>query len=81
VSAEFLTPFFPGAFVPLTSIASVGRAVGLTTFVATQPAFMQALCKSGNMADLFAKTQVGCGSAGLGGGVPGRVGGETPIQP
>jgi hypothetical protein len=33
--------------------------VGLTTFVSTQPAFQQALCASGKMADLASKTQVG----------------------
>jgi hypothetical protein len=35
------------------------RQIGLTTFVSTQPAFQQALCASGKMADLASKTQVG----------------------
>lgn len=59
VSCEFLTPRFPSHFLLLTAVSNVGRAVGLTTFVSTQPAFQQALCASGNMADLASKTQVG----------------------
>jgi hypothetical protein len=58
VSCEFLTPRFPSHFLLLTAVSNVGRAVGLTTFVSTQPAFQQALCASGNMADLASKTQV-----------------------
>ncbi|KAF6251501.1 vitamin B6 photo-protection and homoeostasis-domain-containing protein [Scenedesmus sp. NREL 46B-D3] len=57
VSCEFLTPRFPSHFLLLTAVSNVGRAVGLTTFVSTQPAFQQALCASGNMADLASKTQ------------------------
>lgn len=60
VSCEFLTPRFPSHFLLLTAVSNVGRAVGLTTFVSTQPAFQQALCASGNMADLASKTQVRC---------------------
>lgn len=33
------------------------QQIGITTFVSTQPAFMQALCASGKMADLASKTQ------------------------
>lgn len=65
VSCEFLTPRFPSHFLLLTAISNVGRAVGLTTFVSTQPAFQAALCASGNMADLASKTQVGGGHAYL----------------
>ncbi|GBF91115.1 hypothetical protein Rsub_04784 [Raphidocelis subcapitata] len=57
LSCEFVAPFFPGSFLLLASISNVGRAVGLTTFVSTQPAFQQALCASGKMADLASKTQ------------------------
>lgn len=63
VSCEFLTPRFPSHFLLLTAVSNVGRAVGLTTFVSTQPAFQQALCASGNMADLASKTQVGVACA------------------
>jgi hypothetical protein len=58
VTGEFLTPMYPQHFLLLAAISNVGRAVGLTTFVSTQPAFQQALCASGNMADLASKTQV-----------------------
>lgn len=61
MSGEFLTPLFPDYFVLLASIANIGRAVGLTAFVATQPAFQQALCTGGNLADLTSKSQVGSG--------------------
>jgi hypothetical protein len=63
VSCEFLTPRYPSHFLLLTAVSNVGRAVGLTTFVSTQPAFQQALCAGGNMADLASKTQVWCGCA------------------
>ncbi|MEW5318995.1 MAG: hypothetical protein WDW38_010173 [Sanguina aurantia] len=58
MSGEFLTPIFPDYFVLLASIANIGRAVGLTAFVATQPAFQQALCTGGNLADLTSKSQI-----------------------
>ena len=41
MTCEFLTPFFPGQFLPLASLASVGKAIGLAAFVATTPAFQQ----------------------------------------
>jgi hypothetical protein len=56
-SCEFAAPFFPQHFLALASVSNVGRAVGLTTFVSSQPAFMQALSAGGNLADLSAKTQ------------------------
>ena len=40
-----------------TVLLPCSHQVGLTTFVSTQPAFQQALCASGNMADLASKTQ------------------------
>jgi glutamate N-acetyltransferase/amino-acid N-acetyltransferase len=57
MSCEFAAPFFPQHFLALASVSNVGRAVGLTTFVSSQPAFMQALSAGGNLADLSAKTQ------------------------
>jgi hypothetical protein len=74
MTCEFLTPMYPQHFLLLASISNVGRAVGLTTFVSTQPAFQQALCASGNMADLASKTQVG---VGVGVVWVGWVGGST----
>jgi hypothetical protein len=46
-------------FLPLASIANVGKAIALAAFVSTTPAFQQALCNGGNLADLTAKNQVG----------------------
>jgi hypothetical protein len=45
-------------FLLLASAANLGKAVALAAFVATAPAFQQALCVGGNLADLTAKTQV-----------------------
>jgi hypothetical protein len=45
-------------FLPLASIANVGKAIALAAFVSTTPAFQQALCNGGNLADLTAKNQV-----------------------
>ena len=57
VGCEFITPLFPQHFLALASIANVGKAIALSAFVSTQPAFQKALCAEGNMADLTAKTQ------------------------
>ncbi|GLI65298.1 hypothetical protein VaNZ11_008791 [Volvox africanus] len=57
MAGEFVTPFWPQHFVALASISSVGRAVGLSAFVATQPAFQAALATGGNLADLTSKNQ------------------------
>jgi len=46
--------------------SSLGPA-GLTTFIATQPAFHRSFCLRENMADISAKTQVRRGLQGLGG--------------
>jgi hypothetical protein len=61
ITCEFLTPFYPQHFLLLASVANVGKAVGLTTFIATGPAFQQALCTANNLADITAKTQVCAG--------------------
>ncbi|KAG2432623.1 hypothetical protein HXX76_008963 [Chlamydomonas incerta] len=57
MAGEFATPFWPQHFVALASVSSVGRAVGLSAFVATQPAFQAALATGGNLADLTSKNQ------------------------
>lgn len=46
-------------FLPLASLANLGKAIALAAFVATAPAFQQALCAGNNLADLTAKNQVG----------------------
>lgn len=54
---DFLTPLFPGRFLPMAAIANVGKSVGLTTYISTQPAFQRSFACSENLADISAKTQ------------------------
>lgn len=49
-------------FLPLASVSNVGKAMALAAFVATAPAFQQALCTGGNIADVTAKGQVWVGA-------------------
>lgn len=42
---------------PRSTLHPCRRAVGLTTFIATQPAFHRSFCLRENMADISAKTQ------------------------
>jgi len=57
IGCEFITPFFPQHFLALASVSNVGKAMALAAFVATAPAFQQALCTGGNIADVTAKGQ------------------------
>lgn len=67
MSGEFLTPLFPHMFLPLASLANLGKAVALSAFVAVTPSFQHALCKGSNLADITAKNQAQvCGSTGCG---------------
>lgn len=54
---DFLTPLFPSRFLPMAAIANVGKSVGLTTYISTQPAFQRSFACSENLADISAKTQ------------------------
>ena len=58
VSLEYLTPLVPRYFLPLASVANVGKSVGLTTYIATQPVFLNSFIRCENLADINAKTQV-----------------------
>lgn len=58
VSLEYLTPLMPRYFLPLASVANVGKSVGLTTYIATQPVFLNSFIRCENLADINAKTQV-----------------------
>ena len=58
VSLEYLTPLMPRYFLPLASLANVGKSVGLTTYIATQPVFLNSFIRHENLADINAKTQV-----------------------
>ncbi len=57
LSLDFLTPLFPQYFLPMASIANVGKSVGLTTYISTQPAFHRSFAVSENLADISAKSQ------------------------
>ena len=55
---EFITPMFPNQFLLLASLANVGKSIGLTTYVSTQPAVLKSFAKGENVAELSAKQQV-----------------------
>lgn len=55
---EMMTPFFPQHFLALATSAMVGKSIGLTTHVATQPAFHKSFACGETMAEISAKTQV-----------------------
>ncbi len=57
---ECLTPLAPRYFLPLASLANVGKSVGLITHIATQPSFQKSFARHENLADIAAKSQVGC---------------------
>jgi glutamate N-acetyltransferase/amino-acid N-acetyltransferase len=57
LSLDFLTPLFPHYFLPMASLANVGKSVGLTTYISTQPAFHRSFAISENLADISAKSQ------------------------
>ncbi len=54
---EMLTPFWPRNFLLLASMGNVGKSVGLSIALATQPAFHKKFSLSDNMADITAKSQ------------------------
>ena len=55
VACDFCTPFQPQWFLPLTCIANVGRAIGLSTHVATNSAIMRSLTRGENLAHVMGK--------------------------
>ncbi|GAB4813666.1 hypothetical protein N2152v2_000712 [Parachlorella kessleri] len=57
LSLEYITPLFPQHFLVLASLANVGKSVGLTTHIATQPAFHRSFARGENLADISAKAQ------------------------
>lgn len=57
VALDYLTPLMPAYFLPMAAVANIGKSVGLTTYIATQPAFFKSFAKSENIADISAKAQ------------------------
>jgi len=54
---ENLTPYVPQYFLPMAAVANVGKSMGLTTYISTQPAFYKSFAKAENIADISAKSQ------------------------
>ncbi|KAK2080532.1 hypothetical protein QBZ16_000385 [Prototheca wickerhamii] len=57
LAMEYSTPLAPRLFLPLASLANIGKNVGLATYVATQPAFHRSFARGNNLADISAKSQ------------------------
>ena len=57
VALEFATPHYPQHFLALASAANVGKSIGLTTYISTQPSFGKSFAKRENLADITAKAQ------------------------
>ncbi|KAK9813139.1 hypothetical protein WJX72_009670 [[Myrmecia] bisecta] len=57
ISLEYLTPLFPHHFLLLASVANVGKSIGLTTYISTQPAIQKSFARHENLADIMAKAQ------------------------
>jgi len=57
IGLELATPAFPKQFLALAAAANVGKAVGLTTYISTQPSFGASFARGANLADVTAKAQ------------------------
>lgn len=57
LALDYLTPLVPGYFLPMAAVANIGKSIGLTTYISTQPAFFKSFAKSENIADITAKAQ------------------------
>ena len=57
LALDYLTPLVPAYFLPMAAVANIGKSIGLTTYIATQPAFFKSFAKSENIADISAKAQ------------------------
>eukprot|EP00898_Chlorokybus_atmophyticus_P000753 jgi/Chlat1/1679/Chrsp127S01915 len=54
---EIITPLFPGYFLPIATLANVGKSIGLVTYLATNPPFMKTFALEENLGDITAKGQ------------------------
>ncbi|KAK9841961.1 hypothetical protein WJX81_001250 [Elliptochloris bilobata] len=57
IALEYLTPLWPGRFLLMASVANVGKSIGLTTYISTQPSFGKSFARGENLADITAKAQ------------------------
>ena len=53
---ELLSPLAPGCFLPIASVANVGKNVSFLSASASRAALHLALAREGNLADVTAKT-------------------------
>jgi hypothetical protein len=58
VGLEMVTPLFPQYFLPIATLANVGKSIGLTTYVSTSPSIHKSFALGENLADISAKGQV-----------------------
>lgn len=54
---ETLTPLAPSHFLPLATLANVGKSIGLAAYLATTPAVHKTFALADNLADISAKGQ------------------------
>ncbi|GAQ91071.1 DUF647 domain containing protein [Klebsormidium nitens] len=57
VGLEMVTPLFPQYFLPIATLANVGKSIGLTTYVSTSPSIHKSFALGENLADISAKGQ------------------------
>jgi hypothetical protein len=57
---ELLTPFFPGYFLPLASVANVGKNISFLAASASRAAIHKTFAVHENLADITAKTGSQC---------------------
>ncbi|KAL2603170.1 hypothetical protein R1flu_017177 [Riccia fluitans] len=55
---EILTPYFPGYFLFLATVANVGKSIALAAYLATSSAIHKSFAIGDNLADIAAKGQV-----------------------
>lgn len=56
-SLEFATAVFPHYFLPLATVANVGKSIGVSTSMSITPAIHRSFALTDNMADISAKMQ------------------------
>ena len=57
IALEYLTPLWPARFLLMASVANIGKSIGLTTYISTQPSFGKSFARGENLADITAKAQ------------------------
>lgn len=76
---EMVTPLYPGHFLLLASIGTLGKNISVMSGSASRAAIHLHLCKENNLADLTAKSATQTTAACLGGTVIGTIAGYNSI--